>query len=312
MFGQPGADRDRARGALLGTFVGDALGMPFEGTAATDIPARVEMVAARRGRGTYTDDTQMMIALGESLLERDRVDEEHLARAFLDAFDPARGYGSGTIELFQLWRQGVPITEAATRLYGGAGSLGNGAAMRIAPIAVRFAQSANRLRAEAERSARLTHSHALAVDAALVQATAVAAALRDGGVLGAARAAANTAVMREQLDRAAALLAAGCDPEEVAARLGNSPEGHQSVPAAIVAAVSQPRFEQAVSFAVRCGGDTDTLGAMAGAIAGARDGASAIPQRWLDALEDGERGRRHVAQLAEALAGRRSAGGRAR
>jgi len=69
MFGRPGADRDRARGALLGTFVGDALGMPFEGTAATDIPARVEMVAARRGRGTYTDDTQMMIALGESLLE---------------------------------------------------------------------------------------------------------------------------------------------------------------------------------------------------------------------------------------------------
>jgi hypothetical protein len=61
---------DRARGALLGTFVGDALGMPFEGVSHTDVPAAVDMVAARRGRGTYTDDTQMMIALAESLIER--------------------------------------------------------------------------------------------------------------------------------------------------------------------------------------------------------------------------------------------------
>jgi poly(ADP-ribose) glycohydrolase ARH3 len=299
---------DAAAGALLGTFVGDALGMPFEGQPAAAIPPRLELEEARLGRGTYTDDTQMMIALGESLLELDTVDEEHLARAFLDAFDPNRGYGSGTIELLQLWRQGVPITEGAGQLYGGEGSLGNGAAMRIAPIAVRFAHSTSRLRAEAERSAQLTHAHPLAVDAAVVQATAVAAALHEGEVLSAARAAANTDVMRNQLDHAAELLASGCAPEQVGARLGNSPEAHRSVPAAIVAAVSQPRFEQAVRFAVRCGGDTDTLGAMAGAIAGARDGASAIPQRWLDALEDGEKGRRHVVELAEALAGPRPSG----
>jgi poly(ADP-ribose) glycohydrolase ARH3 len=308
LCGQAGADRDRACGALLGTFVGDALGMPFEGQPTAAIPAHLEMAEARLGRGTYTDDTQMMIALGESLLELDRIDQEHLARAFLDAFDPERGYGSATIELFQLWRQGVPSPDAASRLYGGAGSRGNGAAMRIAPIAVRFADSARRLRAEAERSARLTHAHPLAVDAAVVQATAVAAALHDEEVLSASREAANTAVMRNHLDDAAAVLASGCYPEEVGARLGNSPEGHRSVPTAIVAAISQPRFEEAVRFAVRCGGDTDTLGAMAGAIAGARHGASAIPQRWLDALEDSEKGRRHVAELAEALAGRRSAG----
>jgi poly(ADP-ribose) glycohydrolase ARH3 len=67
------------------------------------------------------------------------------------------------------------------------------------------------------------------------------------------------------------------------------------------AAASQGGFEEAVSFAVRCGGDTDTLGAMAGALAGAAHGASAIPARWLDALEDGDRGRRHVERLAGAL-----------
>ena len=64
--------RDAALGALLGTFVGDALGMPFEGSPAELIPEHLEMVEARLGRGTYTDDTEMMIALAESLLSQAR------------------------------------------------------------------------------------------------------------------------------------------------------------------------------------------------------------------------------------------------
>jgi poly(ADP-ribose) glycohydrolase ARH3 len=292
---------DAAAGALLGTFVGDALGMPFEGQAAAAIPAWLEMEESRLGRSTYTDDTQMMIALAESLLERGAVNEAHLAGAFLDAFDPGRGYGSGTVELLGLWRQGVPITQAAGRLYGGAGSLGNGAAMRIAPIAVRFAASPDLLYAQARRSASLTHAHPLAIDAAIVQAVGIAAALRGEEILSATRDAPETALIRQQLDRATNLLADGADPDDAAIQLGNSAEAHRSVPTAILAAASQPRFEQAVSFAVRCGGDTDTLGAMAGAIAGARHGASAIPERWLNALEDREKGRRHVERLAEAL-----------
>jgi ADP-ribosylglycohydrolase len=83
--------------------------------------------------------------------------------------------------------------------------------------------------------------------------------------------------------------------------LGNSAIGHESVPTAIFAAASQGDFEQAVSFAIRCGGDTDTLGAMAGALAGAAHGSTSIPARWLDALERGQRGRCHVERLARAL-----------
>ncbi len=74
---------DRARGALIGTFVGDALGMPYEGCSPEAPPRPLDMVDARLGRGTYTDDTQMMIALAESLIARGRVDPGHLARAFL-------------------------------------------------------------------------------------------------------------------------------------------------------------------------------------------------------------------------------------
>ena len=63
------------------------------------------------------------------------------------------------------------------------------------------------------------------------------------------------------------------------------------------AAASHTGFEEAVSFAVRCGGDTDTLGAMAGAAFG----STSIPARWLDALENGHRGRRYVERLVGAL-----------
>jgi ADP-ribosylglycohydrolase len=54
---------------------------------------------------------------------------------------------------------------------------------------------------------------------------------------------------------------------------------------------------------VRLGGDTDTVAAMTGAIAGARQGASSIPGRWLEALEDDGRGRTHVERLATGLLG---------
>src|SRR5881227_2629416 len=163
---------DRARGALLGTFVGDALGMPFEGEPPAAIPERLEMVEARLGRGTYTDDTQMAIALAESLLECGGLDEEHLGRAFLVAYDPRRGYGAGTRAVLGLIESGVAVLEASGRVFGGRGSLGNGAAMRVAPVAVRYAGDRDALVDAARRSARVTHAHAVAIDAAATQAAA--------------------------------------------------------------------------------------------------------------------------------------------
>lgn len=296
-----------AKGALVGTFVGDALGMPFEGMPATAIPPRVEMRDARLGRGTYTDDTEMMIALAESLLRCDVVDEEDVARSFSAAYDPKRGYGAGTRRVFELWQRGVPVREAAGQLFGGQGSLGNGAAMRIAPVAVRFADDPVLLDVQARRSARVTHAHAVGVDAAAVQAATIAAAALDEPLLETARQAARTEELRSRLDQVAELRSRAAEPEEVYAELGTSSNAQESVPAAIYAALQGTDFASAVIFAVRCGGDTDTVAAMSGAIAGARFGHGAIPRGWLDALEDDDRGRRHVEALAERLSARTSA-----
>ncbi|MDQ4048652.1 MAG: ADP-ribosylglycohydrolase family protein, partial [Actinomycetota bacterium] len=158
------SEADRARGALLGTFAGDALGMPFEGADPAAVPERLDMLDARLGRGSYTDDTQMAIALAESLLEHDGIDDQALGRAFADAYDSGRGYGEGTSEVLRLVRSGVHPREAARSALGGKGSLGNGAAMRVAPVAVVYAHDGGALEAAARASALVTHAHPLGVD----------------------------------------------------------------------------------------------------------------------------------------------------
>jgi len=89
---------------------------------------------------------------------------------------------------------------------------------------------------------------------------------------------------------------------EVAEILDTGVEAHESVPAALYAFASHPHsFEAAVAYAVRLGGDADTIGAMCGAVAGAFHGATAIPAKWTDALENGPKGRDYVLDLADRL-----------
>lgn len=290
---------DRRLGAVLGTFVGDALGMPFEGAPPLAAPEPLELLPAGLGAGTYTDDTEMMIAVLEVLAVYGECDEEALAWRFLDGHHPSRGYGSGTLAVFALWRQGVPVSEAARRVFKG-GSFGNGAAMRIAPVAAHFADDPEALAREAARSARVTHVHPLGIEGAFVQAVAVAAAVRDEDPLEAATAAATLPALTKPLERARTAIEEAWTPERIAAELGNGFEVHRSVPTAIAAAAASS-FEDACTTAVRIGGDADTIAAMAGAIAGARYGASGIPERWRSGLEDEIRGRSHVEFLAARL-----------
>ena len=276
--------------------------MPYEGRPGNEVPERIEPRDGRAPAGSYTDDTQMMIALAESLLRCGHVEEQDLAAAFRAHFDARRGYGSGTREVLALWEAGVPVSEAARRLHGGQGSPRNGAAMRVAPIAVRYFACQAMVASEARRSALVTHAHPEGADGAVVQAAAVAAALTGGEPFPAAVAAASTAAMRCRLEELAAVAARGLDPRELGGDEWRVESfATESVPVAVVVGGGARSFEEAVTLAVSCGGDTDTIGAMAGAIAGARFGASSIPKRWRSALEDGEHGRAHVERLAIAL-----------
>jgi poly(ADP-ribose) glycohydrolase ARH3 len=278
--------------------------MPFEGARPESAAKPLEMQEARLGRGTYTDDTEMMIALAEVLVEHGTAQPEELARRFLAGHDPARGYGGGTLQVFDLWRQGIPVEAAASRVFGGRGSFGNGAAMRVAPVGVLFADRPGRLVEEARRSAAITHAHPVGTDSAIVQAVAVGAAVRGDEILGAASEAVRTEELRAQLAlvREMTLGAERPSPAVTATVLKTTSAGHESVPAALYSACVHGGFEDAVSFAVRLGGDADTIGAMTGTIAGAAGGVEAIPERWLRLLENGPRGRSYVEEIAFRLA----------
>jgi hypothetical protein len=106
-----------------------------------------------------------------------------------------------------------------------------------------------------------------------VSAAAIGAALREEDILEAALAAARTPEMTDGLRDVGELLPTPPDPVQTHARLGSSSYARESVCAGIYAALAHPTFEPAVRFAVRLGGDTDTIAAMTGAISAARLGA---------------------------------------
>ncbi len=311
--------RDRFRGALLGTFCGDALGAAMEGWRPHEAAGALEDPAAvlRRGGGRYTDDTEMAIALGQSLVDRGgEVDPDHVARSFLAHYDPSRGYGPGTVRTLNAIARGGSWERASSSSFGG-GSYGNGSAMRVAPVGVLFHRDLDALRVAAEAQARVTHAHPLGTAGAALQAAAVALATRAEGpdeftpdlvltglkvFVGGGPDPAAVEAYLERLDAVELMLSDEGDPAEVARALGTAPTCPRSVPAAIYSALVRPRAPaDAIVYAVSLGGDADTIGAMAGAIAGALHGASALPEAWLDALERGPRGRDHVARLADRL-----------
>jgi poly(ADP-ribose) glycohydrolase ARH3 len=302
-------------GSLLGTFCGDALGMPAEGLSLADLRARFgvlrDLADGRLPRGSFTDDTQMTVAVAESLLRARKFDGLDLARTFAAGYEEKRGYGAGTRAAIEMLRAGVPWDEAGPRVHVG-GSFGNGAAMRVAPVGLLYHEDPERCGQAARDTARVTHSHELGMEGANLQAQAVAMAVRLAGrsfsPVGFLKAISDHVKMhggpfRGKLTVAERLLETGATPEQAIADLGHGVAAIDSVPTAIYAFARHPHsFEEAVVFAVNLGGDTDTLGAMAGAIAGAYHGEGAIPARWLGVLEGGTKGRDAVRSLARRLA----------
>ncbi|MHC1600968.1 MAG: ADP-ribosylglycohydrolase family protein, partial [Candidatus Nezhaarchaeales archaeon] len=140
-------------GCMIGCAIGDALGATYEGSPFSNVD--VTDVAFT---GRWTDDTHMMIGMAESLIECRGFNGEHMTWTFIRNWqkEPWRGYGPGPPRVFRLILSGVSWREAAKKLYGGMGSFGNGAAMRIAPIALLYHDKSEELREMAYRSAEIT------------------------------------------------------------------------------------------------------------------------------------------------------------
>lgn len=283
--------KDQFTGCILGLALGDALGAPYEGGVLERLVWRL-IGRTRDGRRRWTDDTQMALDLAESLLARDGLDTDDLAKRFAASYSWTRGYGPGTARVLKRIRRGQDW-EAASRAVYPNGSYGNGAAMRSAVLALFFAGDHDALVAAARDSARITHAHPLGIEGAVVMAVATHALLFRKGLahaLEAVRTECRSPEMSGMLEIASAWLLQGATPRprEVAGRLGNGTTAVASCVTALYIGLShlERGFEQTMRFVTACGGDTDTIGAMAGALWGASNGAGRMPDEALERRED--------------------------
>ena len=300
--------RSKFLGCMIGSALGDAVGeLAFRYRSKNRLEAEVQNSELLR----YTDDTAMAIGVAQCLAEMNAIDPERLGQIFHENFkaEPWRGYASGPPSIFaRVESSGLKYSEAASGLFGGTGSFGNGSAMRVAPVGLFFYDSVE-LYESARRSALPTHTHALAVDGAAVQAKAVALAVKFPSMeafsseqyLGELEAFARTPEFKSKISLIRKLLSSRTSDAEAATILGKSVAVHESLPFGIYCFVRNPEsFENTLHSAILNGGDRDTLGAMAGAISGAYLGIDSIPKRWLEKVEGGKL----LESLAESLLSR--------
>ncbi|WP_327308235.1 ADP-ribosylglycohydrolase family protein [Streptomyces sp. NBC_01298] len=269
---------DRAVGAVVGSAAGDALGAPYEFGLAGQLSTRGEEMRGGGGwdPGEATDDTQMAVLVGESLLECGGLE-------LPDVFTRFRRWAAGDPKDIGLQTE-IVLTSgdpwdlaAALHFQVNARAAGNGSLMRASTSAVYFApRGRDATMTAARRIAALTHGDRAAWEGTAVLHELVRVAL-DGGDPLAALPATLAQVHPDHRERYARVLAPDWHPD-----LATEFNGAvwPCLGSAVWALRTTSGFADAVRAAVDLGGDTDTVAAVTGTLAGARYGAAAVPEPW--------------------------------
>lgn len=305
-------------GVLLGTAVGDSLGLPAEGMSRQRIRARWSGVWRHRflfGRGMVSDDTEHTLFVAQALLTHpdDPIAFQRCLawklRVWLLGL-PA-GIGLATLKaILKLWAGVSPIRS-------GVWSAGNGPAMRSAIIGTYFADEPERRRAFVSASTRLTHTDPKAETAALAVAEAAAWAVNQNEPIGQWLTHLSGLGRDEEwiviCEKLAGALASAKSVEEFADSLGLQKGvtgyAYHSVPVALYAWLRHLKdFHKALESALDCGGDTDTVGAIVGAIVGAKVGKHGIPANLIAGISEWPRSVALLEQIARRLAQQKNIG----
>jgi ADP-ribosyl-[dinitrogen reductase] hydrolase len=294
----------RFTGTLLGFAVGDALGMPAQFLTRDQIrryygkpisgflKAHAGHASDFLSQGSYTDDTQMMLATAECLIECRRMDPPQQADALLSWYTNTAPHRTPT-------RANVRACKhlAAGRAWTKSGvfSSGCGAAVRMAPIGLFFMHHPESLVRAASDDCLITHNEPRA------RAASVAAAYLVARLAGSGERSLPGDQVLETADRIAGLdqdLAAmlrwvtqivHLPPDEALFEIGTSSDSLEAIPAAVYCFLKHPRqYSQAVLAAVNAGDAADSIAAMTGSFVGALAGIDAVPKQWRDEIENGD------------------------
>lgn len=319
MTGASGPRDDAVIGCLLGTAVGDALGLPAEGFSPRRLARRFGVVDRHRflfGRGMVSDDTEHACMTAQALIAS-AGDPDRFLHALAWAMRrwvlalPA-GVGLATLRASAKLLVGVPPTRSGVR------SAGNGPCMRAPILGVTHGADPGRLAALIRVSTRLTHTDPRAEASALAVALAAWVATRGRAAssdyvglladrLAQAKLADDNAELVRLVAEAAASAAAGESTPSFTATHGGADgvSGYvlHTVPAAVHAWLRHgDDYRAAIVDVIRCGGDADTTAAIAGGIVGAGVGRAGIPDAWIEGLWEWPRSVRWMTALGRELA----------
>jgi ADP-ribosylglycohydrolase len=288
--------RERLAGVLLGTAVGDALGLVCEGMSAKRIARRFGRLDRYHllGRtGFVSDDTEQSALVAQSLA-RHPAQRDPCVRAFrrsLLGWFWRLPWGVGLATIRSSFRIMLGLRRSGVR------SAGNGAAMRAAVVGAFFHDRPEKRREFGAAIAMTTHTDLRAVEGALFVAELTACGPEE------ARTIVTEPLLGEALDRAVALAARGASTSDAAEQLQTTGYVVHTVPFALFCYLrygDTPLL--ALQECIGAGGDTDSIAAILGAWLGARHGEAGLPAHLLAELHDGPFGPAHLRGLAASLA----------
>lgn len=274
--------RDHARGCIIGGALGDALGGPFEGQ-------RGPLQFKQHTNWSISDDSQFTLATCESIIATGKVSPEHIAQRFVEWYRAGRitGAGSSTLKALRDLDAGNHWALAGAK---GERAAGNGAAMRIAPLAFHLNPETDQDRLLIRDVSRITHHNEEAYVGALAMVTAIRALAfghsSPADILPTMTTQLPDSRVRDRIIELSSLT--GESIAAIAARFGSSGYVVDSVPLALFAArlIETQPFDKLLITVIEAGGDTDTNASLAGQLAGACLGAAKIPHHRLELLRD--------------------------
>jgi len=310
--------QERFAGLLLGTAIGDALGLPAENLSADRIRRRWKGQWKMRfvfGRGMVSDDTEHTLMVAQALLTHP---------------DDANAFQRTLAWKFRWWFVGLPggvglaTAKACLKLWIGfpadkcaVNSAGSGPPMRSAILGAYFADNSAKRREFVLASSRLTHRGWQAETAAMAVAECAALVTASNGqpepalIFSTLEKLSSEPEWQRILNTIKVSLEAKLSVRDFACAFGlkNAVSGYSLhvVPVALYAWLRHPGdFRMALTSALDCGGDTDTVGAILGALAGVSGGTYCIPAEWLNSLWEWPRSRSVMEQIAARLAEQRA------
>ena len=307
--------QDRAHGTMLGLAIGNLLGIPMEGRWYYEIdrryPQGVLYIDQHEVHRPMDDDLAQAVDLAEALVEVGDIAVNFAARMVAWARENGRGMGSLTRRVIDQLEGASSPFEAARSVYESDPRAPNGGVMRCAPVAVCRHGQPDLLVSDSAATCAVTHFAATCQWSCIILNTVIAVLLRGqetdlSAILAAASADGCPDLLAQaSLDRIptevfAAIVAGRSVPADASwLRQDQVLVGHTllALQAGLWAAVTPLDFETALRQIVEGGGDTDTNGAVVGAVLGARYGTPAIPQGWLDCVPQRDR----IEHLADSL-----------